>query len=184
MGLSDRTVYVRYALRNALLPRADHKGIVFSRCWLERLVERVLVGRVLEASAECALSRRKHRCKACLLMDCSWLGSTRNRRGLWLADPRAAQGVMMQRMSALLSHARQNGRTNGVSLAAVGSDFLLCLALVGPMLTLRPLCDGFCRCADPPAAPLVGCQLGQDVLSRSSPSPASICRRGSALSPA
>ena len=30
MGLSDRTIYVRYALRNALLPVLTTMGIVFS----------------------------------------------------------------------------------------------------------------------------------------------------------
>lgn len=77
---------------------------------------------------------------------------------------------MMQRMSALLSHARRMVARNGVSLAAVGIvTLLLCLALVGPMLTAYdPYVTDLAGVLSPPCGlHWFGTdQLGRDVLSR------------------
>jgi len=77
---------------------------------------------------------------------------------------------MMDRMSALLSHARTMLARNAVSLAAAGIvTFLICLALVGPMLTsYDPYATDLANVLDPPGKlHWFGTdQLGRDVLSR------------------
>jgi ABC-type dipeptide/oligopeptide/nickel transport system permease subunit len=77
---------------------------------------------------------------------------------------------MMQRISALLSHARRMVARNGVSLAAVGIvTLLLCLALIGPMLTAYPpYVTDLANVLSPPGRlHWFGTdQLGRDVLSR------------------
>jgi ABC-type dipeptide/oligopeptide/nickel transport system permease subunit len=77
---------------------------------------------------------------------------------------------MMQRISALLSHACRMVARNGVSLAAVGIvTLLLCLALVGPMLTAYPpYVTDLANVLSPPGRlHWFGTdQLGRDVLSR------------------
>lgn len=77
---------------------------------------------------------------------------------------------MMHRISALLSHACKMLGRNGISLAAAAIvGFLICLALVGPMLTsFDPYATNLANALDPPSKlHWFGTdQLGRDVLSR------------------
>ena len=76
----------------------------------------------------------------------------------------------MHRISALLSHACKMLGRNGISLAAAAIvGFLICLALVGPMLTsFDPYATNLANALDPPSKlHWFGTdQLGRDVLSR------------------
>jgi peptide/nickel transport system permease protein len=77
---------------------------------------------------------------------------------------------MMHRIPAFLLHARRMLGRNGISLAAVAIvSFLICLALVGPMLTsFDPYATDLANALDPPSKlHWFGTdQLGRDVLSR------------------